>query len=109
MDIKKARDDFSLSIYWHRQTPNKEINSPLPRLIGYRYPLVGEWIRDNYFDLLPGEERTIHVTTPLTHADFKRQLKVATLGDTYTAANAPSAPATTISGHSGGTVKPLGE
>jgi len=46
--MKKARDDFSLSIYWHRQTPYKEINSPLPRLIGYRYPLSGEWICDKH-------------------------------------------------------------
>lgn len=56
VDMKKARDDFSLSIYWHRQTPHKEINSPLPRLIGYRYPLVGEWIYDKherFIDRLP--------------------------------------------------------
>lgn len=70
---------------------------------------IDNFFSDNYFDLLPGESRTIHVTTPLAHNDFKRQLKVATLGDTYTAANAPSAPATTISGHTDGPVKPLGE
>ena len=25
-----------------------EINSPLPRLIEYRYPLAGEWIHDKH-------------------------------------------------------------
>ncbi len=32
----------------HRQTPYREINSPLPRLIEYRCPLVGEWIYDKH-------------------------------------------------------------
>jgi beta-mannosidase len=36
---------------------------------------------DNYFDLLPGEEVTIHVTTSLNKADFDKQLKIEHLAD----------------------------
>ncbi len=39
---------FSLSSRRHRQTPNREINSPLPRLIGIPVPLAGEWIYDKH-------------------------------------------------------------
>lgn len=31
---------------------------------------------DNYFDLLPGERRTVSVRTPLPQAEFERQLRV---------------------------------
>lgn len=35
---------FGLSHTRHRQTPQSEINSPLPRLTGIPIPLAGEWI-----------------------------------------------------------------
>lgn len=44
---------------------------------------IDNFFSDNYFDILPGASRTIHVTTPLAAADFNSQLKVQTLGDTY--------------------------
>lgn len=70
---------------------------------------IDNFFSDNYFDLLPGESRTIHVTTDLSADDFKKQLKLCTLGDTYTAANAPvsAEPSSTIK-QSDGPVRPLG-
>lgn len=40
---------------------------------------IDNFFSDNYFNLLPGEKRTIHVRTPLSEADFKKQLKIKTL------------------------------
>lgn len=45
---------------------------------------IDNFFSDNYFDILPLGSRTIHVTTPLALDEFKRQLKIETLGDTYT-------------------------
>ena len=44
---------------------------------------IDNFFADNYFDLLPGTEKTVRVTTKLNAADFKKQLKAMTLGDTY--------------------------
>jgi beta-mannosidase len=38
---------------------------------------------DNYFDLLPGEKQTIHVTSKATLADLKSQMKVISLVDAF--------------------------
>ena len=45
---------------------------------------IDNFFSDNYFDLLPGESRTIHVTTSLPLGEFKSQLAVMSLGDTMT-------------------------
>jgi len=44
---------------------------------------IDNFFSDNYFDILPGEKRTIHVRTALAPDDFRNQLKIQTLGDTY--------------------------
>lgn len=44
---------------------------------------IDNFFSDNYFDLLPGEPITIHVTTKLDKATFDRQLKSESLADAY--------------------------
>ena len=44
---------------------------------------IDNFFSDNYFDVLPGNSRTIHVSTRLPIEDFRSQLKIKTLGDTY--------------------------
>lgn len=44
---------------------------------------IDNFFSDNYFDLLPGEPVTIHVTTKLDKATFDRQLKSESLADAY--------------------------
>ncbi len=38
---------------------------------------------DNYFDLLPGEDVTVHVDSPLSAGKFKKVLKLRTLEDAF--------------------------
>ncbi len=44
---------------------------------------IKDFFADNYFDLLPGEERTITVRTTKSLAQFRQELEIASLGDTY--------------------------
>lgn len=44
---------------------------------------IDNFFSDNYFDLLPGEKNTIHVTTSLDKATFAKQLKVQSICDAY--------------------------
>lgn len=44
---------------------------------------IDNFFSDNYFDLLPGEPVTIHVTTPLDQASFEKQLKSESIADAY--------------------------
>ncbi len=44
---------------------------------------IDNFFSDNYFDLIPGEPVTIHVTTPLSKTAFDKQLKIETLSDAY--------------------------
>lgn len=44
---------------------------------------IDNFFSDNYFDLLPGEPATIHVTTSLDKASFDRQLKTESIADAY--------------------------
>lgn len=44
---------------------------------------IDNFFSDNYFDLLPGEPVTIHVTTPLDKATFDKQLKSESIADAY--------------------------
>lgn len=44
---------------------------------------IDNFFSDNYFDLLPGEPVTIHVTTSLDKAAFDKQLKSESLADAY--------------------------
>jgi beta-mannosidase len=38
---------------------------------------------ENYFDLLPGESKTIHFKTSLSETEIKRQLVIRTVSDSY--------------------------
>ncbi len=44
---------------------------------------IDNFFSDNYFNILPGSSRTIHVTTELREDDFRRQLKVVSMGDVH--------------------------
>lgn len=44
---------------------------------------IDNFVSDNYFDMLPGTERTVHVTTAKDLATFRSELEVVSLGDTY--------------------------
>ncbi|SHK91038.1 beta-mannosidase [Chitinophaga jiangningensis] len=43
----------------------------------------GEHFEDNFIDLLPGTQRTIHLQTGRTAAEIQQQLKITSLVDTY--------------------------
>jgi beta-mannosidase len=44
---------------------------------------IDNFFSDNYFDLLPGEPKVIHVTTSLDKASFEHQLKSESICDAY--------------------------
>ncbi|MDR0507369.1 MAG: glycoside hydrolase family 2 protein [Dysgonamonadaceae bacterium] len=44
---------------------------------------LDNFFSDNYFDLLPNEPVTIHVTSSLSKAEFDRQLQVISISDAY--------------------------
>ncbi|MDR1880810.1 MAG: glycoside hydrolase family 2 protein [Tannerellaceae bacterium] len=44
---------------------------------------IDHFFSDNYFDLLPGEPRTIHVTTTLDKPAFDKQLTAVSIRDAY--------------------------
>lgn len=44
---------------------------------------IDNFFSDNYFNILPGGRKTIHVTTPLSEQDFKKQLKMISMGDVH--------------------------
>jgi len=44
---------------------------------------IDNFFADNYFDLLPGEPVTVHVTTSLSKAEFDRQLRSVSMCDLY--------------------------
>ncbi|MDR1555905.1 MAG: glycoside hydrolase family 2 protein [Tannerellaceae bacterium] len=44
---------------------------------------IDNFFSDNYFDILPGEPVTIHVSTSLDKASFERQLKSESISDAY--------------------------
>jgi len=44
---------------------------------------IDNFFSDNYFDLLPGEPVTIHVTSSLSKEEFDRQLQSVSMSDAY--------------------------
>ena len=44
---------------------------------------IRDFFADNYFDLLPGQSRTIHVRTTKSLTQFQQEFEVTTLGDDY--------------------------
>ena len=45
---------------------------------------IDNFFSDNYFDILPGTSRKIHVKTGLNADNFKKQLKINSIGNTLT-------------------------
>lgn len=39
------------------------------------------FFEDNYFDLLPGRPRTVRLSTPMTAAQVREQLRLVSLSD----------------------------
>lgn len=66
---------------------------------------IDNFFSDNYIDILPGQTRTIHVTTPLSEKDFRSQLKLTSMGHAY--ANLKADDSGSSIG-SGGEYRPLG-
>ena len=52
---------------------------------------IDNFFSDNYFNVMPGGKRTIHVTTPLGEKDFRNQLKVISMGDIHARTEAGAA------------------
>ena len=44
---------------------------------------IDNFFSDNYFNIMPGEKRTIRVTTPISESDFRKQLKLISMGDVH--------------------------
>ena len=66
---------------------------------------IDNFFSDNYFNILPNSTKSIHVSTPLSTDDFKRQLKLISLGDAF----ANSTISQTESMQSSKNYKPLGD
>jgi len=48
---------------------------------------IDNFFSDNYFNILPGQSRTVHVTTPLSETEFRSQLKLVSMGDIHSRAD----------------------
>lgn len=46
---------------------------------------IDNFFSDNYFNILPGKPRTIHVATPLEEDEFRKQLRIISMGDVHDA------------------------
>lgn len=44
---------------------------------------IDNFFSDNYFNIMPGTCKTIHVTTQLSEQDFRHQLKIISMGDVH--------------------------
>lgn len=44
---------------------------------------IDNFFSDNYFNIMPGSTRTIHVDTSLPETDFRKQLKIISMGDIH--------------------------
>lgn len=44
---------------------------------------IDNFFSDNYFNIMPQEERTVRVTTPLSEEEFRDQLKIVSMGDVH--------------------------
>ena len=56
---------------------------------------IDNFFSDNYFDILPGVKKTIQVTTSLPESEFRKQLKIISIGDIHSITNA-SVPSETL-------------
>lgn len=51
---------------------------------------IDNFFSDNYFNILPGKSKTIHVTSSLPEQDFRNQLKIISMGDIHDMASITS-------------------
>ena len=66
---------------------------------------IDNFFSDNYFDVLPGGYKMVHVRTSLTEPEFRRQLKLISMGDVHAQIAMSQSSGARMSG---GTYKPLG-
>ena len=71
--IRPVADGFSLSLKSDR----------FARAVFLKTKGIRDFFSDNYFDLLPGEERTLTVRTAKPLSVFKQELEITSLGNTY--------------------------
>ena len=71
--LRPVADGFSLSLK----------SDIFARAVFLKIRGIDNFFSDNYFDLLPGEERTITVRTTKSLSEFKKELEIVSLGDTY--------------------------
>jgi beta-mannosidase len=75
MSLAKVGDGYDVTL----QTP------VLARSVYLSFGELDAEFSDNYIDLLPGETKTIHVTSKATMEDLKAQMKVTSLADAFSA------------------------
>lgn len=95
IDIKPAGDGYDVTLG----------SDVFARAVFLSLDGIDNFFSDNYFNILPGGRRTIHVTTPLSRADFEKQLKVISMGDIHAAVEAGSKE---VKLNRSGDFKPLG-
>ena len=72
-DIVPATDGFTVSI----------TTDVFARAVFLKTRGISDVFSDNYFDLLPGQSRTVHLRTTKPLARIRQELEVITLADTY--------------------------
>ena len=73
LDVAKAGDGFDVTIG----------SDVFARGVFLSLDGIDNFFSDNYFNIMPGSKRTIHVTTPLNEQDFCNQLKLISMGDIH--------------------------
>ena len=97
LDIQPAEGGYDVTV--------STANGQFARAVFMSLEGIDNFFSDNYFNLLPGEKRTIRVTSPLAADEFRRQLKVISMGDVHKAVEATASGAMKRSD----SFKPLGE
>lgn len=71
--ISSVADGFSVTVKSDR----------FARAVFLKLRGIDYFFSDNYFDLLPGQSRTVHVSTDKSLEQFKQELEITSLADTY--------------------------
>lgn len=72
-DIRPAADGYDVTL----------TTDVFARAVFMKIKGIDNFFSDNYFDMLPGTSRTIHVRTSKDFDTFSRELETVSLGDTY--------------------------
>lgn len=72
-DIRPAADGYDVTL----------TTDVFARAVFMKIKGIDNFFSDNYFDMLPGTSRTIHVRTSKDLKTFSGELEIVTLGDTY--------------------------